>query len=199
CLALPGWVAGRLRAHADGADAVASLLCNADPDNRSAAASALLLHRKRMRHTPPGDRLQAGLSYDRRVLERLGTFREDLRAGEDSDYKQRLLAVGARIAERDDVVTAHRYPGAPLELVRDQWRRGVRQARARAAVGLHERRRRLPYDTLRSAWRAVRGAARVPDPEERRRLLHGWPLVPVAALAYACGALAALVGDAARG
>lgn len=198
CLALPGWVAGRLRAHEAGADAVASLLCNADPANRSAAASALLLHHRRMRHAAAADRIALGLSFDRRVLERLGTFREDLRTGEDSDYKLRMLAIGARIVVSDEVITAHRYPSTPLALLRDQWKRGIRQARARAAVGLHERRRRLPLDTLSNARRALRSAARAPDPVERRRLLHGWPLVPVAALAYAGGALAALVADAAR-
>lgn len=198
CLALPGWVAGRLRAHEEGADAVASLLCNADPGNRSAAASALLLHHRRMPHAAEEERLALGLSFDRRMLERVGAFREDLRTGEDSDYKLRMLAAGARIVVSDEVVTAHRYPGQPLALVRDQFERGIRQARARAAVGLHKRRRRLALDTLRNARRAMRGAARAPDPAERRRLLHGWPLIPVAALAYAGGALAALVADAAR-
>lgn len=196
CLAAPGWLRGRLAAHRAGADAVGSLLTNAYPDVRAAAASALLLHHRRMPHAPASERLTFGLSFDRRLLERLGPFREDLRTGEDTEYKRRLIAAGARIELAETVITAHRYPRRVRDLLRDQWHRGVRQANARAALGGATA--GLPAIMLADAVRAFRWTADERDPATRRRLRHGWPLLGPAALAYAAGVAAAMRGEARR-
>lgn len=191
CLAEPGWVASRLAAHARGAQAVGSLLTNAYPDNRSAAAAALLLHHRRMAHAPPHHRLpNFGLSFERALLDRIGPFREDLRTGEDDEICGRIVEAGARIVLDPGVQTAHRNPRHPSALLRDQYRRGVRRARARTALG--QRVTPLPVGMLKDALRAWRYTNRCADPLERRRLRYGWPLIAPAAVAYSAGTTAAI-------
>ncbi len=188
CLAEPGWVAGRLAAHARGAQAVGSVLINAYPGNRSAAAAALLLHHRRMAHAPPQHRLpNFGLSFERALLDRVGPFREDMRTGEDDEICGRIMAVGGRILLDPSVQTAHRNPRHMSALLRDQYRRGVRSARARSALG--QRAVPLPL-VLKDAVRAWLYTNRCPDPVERRHLRRGWPLIAPAALAYSAGATA---------
>ncbi len=188
CLAQPGWVAGRLAAHARGAQAVGSVLINAYPGNRSAAAAALLLHHRRMAHSPPHHRLpNFGLSFERALLERIGPFREDLRTGEDDEICGRITAAGGRILLDPRVQTAHRNPRDLTALLRDQYRRGVRSARARSALGL----RTMPLPAvLKDAVRAWLYTNRCADPVERRHLRRAWPLIGPAALAYSAGATA---------
>ena len=188
CIAAPGWVAGRLRAHEDGADAVASMLVNAYPENRSAAAAALLLHHRRMPHAPEPSRLAFGLSFDRRLLEALGPFREDLRTGEDGEFKRRMN--GASIAQPATVVTAHRYPREPTVLLREQFHRGRRQMRARHVLGVETLAGRFALSMISDAGRALLRTGHIQDVAERRRVRHGWPLIPFAALAYASGVMA---------
>ena len=105
CRALPGWVAGRLREHEAGADAVADVL--EPPAAVVPRAAWLMLHRRRTARTEHALRLPAGLSYRRELLE---PFDERLRQGEDTALNERLLARGARVAYPTDVRTAHAYP-----------------------------------------------------------------------------------------
>lgn len=194
CLAQPGWVAGRLDAHARGAEAVGSVLVNAYPESRSAAAAALLLHHRRMAHAPPQHRLpNFGLSFDRALLERVGKFREDLRTGEDDEICSRILAAGGRIRLHPGVRTAHRNPRRPRALMRDQYWRGVRSARARTSLGQHPKPLRVA--ALKDAVRALHYTNRCTDPKERRHLRRGWPLVIPAAMAYSAGTTAAIWSD----
>ena len=194
CMAEPGWVAQRLAAHARGAQAVGSLLTNAYPGSRSAAAAALLLHHRRMAHAPPHHRLpNFGLSFERELLDRIGPFREDLRTGEDDEICRRAAAAGARIFLEPGVRTAHRNPRDPRALLRDQYWRGVRSARARVALG--QRVNPFPVIMLKDALRALRYTKRCANRLERRRLRHGWPLLAPAAIAYSAGATAAIWSD----
>lgn len=199
CLAEPGWVAGRVLAHRAGATAVGSLMSNAYPHSRSAAAAALLLHHRRMAHTPPQLRLQLGCSYERELIERLGGFREDLRTGEDSELKWRVHQAGLPIVVDERVVTAHRYPTGPVALGREQFWRGVRQSRARRALGMPRHRRGLALGVLADAAGAYRGTACCRDGQARRGLRHGWPLMGPGAVAYAVGAALAERGTGGRG
>ena len=112
CVALPGWVAGRLREHRRGAVAVAGTMANAHPRSLSARAAYLLLHNRRMPETPPHMRLLYSLSYQRAVFERHGRFREDLLAGEDSEFNARLEP-GAEIAWAPDVARGAPEPAQP--------------------------------------------------------------------------------------
>lgn len=188
CVAGPGWTAARLREHRAGADAVAGVLTNAFPGNRSACAAFLLLHYRMSRHAPPHDRLLYGLSYDRRLFDRFGIFREDLRGGEDTEFNARIIR-GARVAWTADICTAHRNPRAPAALLRDQYARGRRRAAAEARLGGRSRRGRIAVGALLNVAASVPRLWRIGDRAERRALIRAWPLVPAGGIAYAIGAM----------
>jgi hypothetical protein len=133
CRALPGWVAGRIREHVAGADAVADVL--EPPASVSQRAAWLLQHRRRAARTPAALRLPAGLSYRRELLDAAGPFDERLRQGEDSELNSRLHALGARIAYPIDVRTAHAYPRTARAVLADARSRGARRTVAERAIG----------------------------------------------------------------
>src|SRR4029077_1279143 len=125
CVAMPGWVAGRLRFHRVGALAVASAIVNAYPWNYFAWASYILLHARRMPGVPPYKAGLYGVSYARELFDRFGRFRADLEGGEDSEFNARF-AKSVRIEWAPHVRTAHRHPTNPQWLLRDQYVRGRR-------------------------------------------------------------------------
>ena len=193
CVAEPGWAAGRIREHHAGAAAVASSLGNAFPASTSAWASALLLHNRLLAVNDPSRRLRYGLSYERRLFDRYGSFREDLRAGEDTEFNARL-GREEKVVAAVDVRTAHRYPTTVSTMLSDAYRRGRLQA---AMVGKIERgpqgrprsikvASRGPRNILRSLWCVGRTS-----PPARARLLRAWPLVAVGGVVYSLGALSA--------
>jgi glycosyltransferase involved in cell wall biosynthesis len=190
CIALAGWAAGRLREHRAGTAAVASIMTNAYRDNSNAWAAFLLLDHGRTTVTPPRRRRLYGLSIDRELFARYGQFREDLRAAEDTEFRERL---GGKvpIAWAPDVVSAHRYPRTFGRLISDAFRRGRLQA---AVLGLARSGRplsiRVAYWGLAGSLQAMRIVVRAPT-GERMVLLRAWPLVVPASLAFAAGALTA--------
>jgi len=186
CVALPGWVAGRLREHRRGAVAVAGTMANAYRHSLSARAAYLLLHNRRMPETPAHMRLLYSLSYERAVFDRHGRFREDLLAGEDSEFNARM-ETEAEIAWAPDVRAAHRNPRNPVALVRDQYRRGSRRIAMERIDGLGHRSNVIRGARLNIGW-SVDQARRVADSAERRRLLRARPLIVAGSLAYRAGA-----------
>jgi glycosyltransferase involved in cell wall biosynthesis len=184
CIALPGWVAGRLARHRDGAEAVA---CAMTPTDSAAPslASYLLQHSGRMQHLPmPAPRYRYGLSYTRDILERYGPFPETLTAGEDSIVKWRLIAAGVDIAWAPEVVTAHRYPTTVQKLFADQYRRG----RWRSATGRVSRIRVVEQVLLEAPaalWRASRPGSQI----TAGTLARLAPLICTGALATAAGVM----------
>jgi glycosyltransferase involved in cell wall biosynthesis len=190
CLATPGWAAARLREHHAGAAAVASALTNAYPESLTAWASMLLLHSRRLAVTTPGQRLLYSLSYERGLFDRFGRFREDLRAGEDTEFNARfqehvrtVLAAGA--------LTAHRYPTEPHTMLRDAFRRGRLQAQMQGAIeGRGPQNLRVAVRGPLSVPRSLLIAARSPR-GERSTLLRAMPLLIAGSLAYTAGALTA--------
>jgi glycosyltransferase involved in cell wall biosynthesis len=193
CVAEPGWAAGRLREHRAGAEAVASSLVNAFSDSTSAWASVLLLHNRLLDVNAPGKRLLYGLSYKRTLFERYGSFREDLRAGEDTEFNARFRSA-ATVVMSDDVRTAHRYPTEVSAMLKDAYRRGRLQAAmvGRITGGPHGRPRSVmvAMGGLRSVVRALRCLLRMPAPA-RARLFRSYPLVVLGGCVYAAGALSA--------
>ena len=189
CVAAEGWAAGRLREHRAGAAAVASPPTNAYPDSTSAWASLLLLHNRRLAVNAPGQRLHYSLSYDRALFHRFGRFREDLRAGEDTDFNARFES-RVSIVLAPDVRTAHRYPTDPRSMLGDAYRRGRLQARTQGALDGRPRTLRVATRGPRNVLRSLVVAKRAPAPT-RRRLFQAWPLVVVGGAAYAIGALSA--------
>jgi glycosyltransferase involved in cell wall biosynthesis len=195
CRAEPGWIAGRLRAHRAGAAAVAGVMSNPFPESRIASASHLLLYPRRLAHTEPTRRLFYGLSYDRRLFDRYGRFREDMRSGEDTDFNRRFLEHAA-VAWAPDVRTAHVYPTRLRDFLPDQYRRGRLQAIAFERVG-EPKAARLARRAVGDVPLCVEMAWRTADPQERRSLLRTWPLLVPGALMFAAGALSHVVRPAA--
>ncbi|HEV7993901.1 MAG TPA: glycosyltransferase family A protein [Gemmatimonadaceae bacterium] len=191
CLATPGWAAARLRAHRNGASAVASPLTNANPESVIAWSSLLLQHNRRLAVTRPSQRLHYSLSYERALFERFGRFREDLRAGEDTEFNDRLRGF-TRIVLAEDAVTAHRYPTAMRDMLRDAFRRGSLQARMQGAIdGGAAQRLRVAASGPRNVIRSLIVSLRS-DPPDRGALLRACPLVVLGAAAYSAGALLAV-------
>lgn len=189
CVAEPGWVAGRLARHRAGALAVSSAVTNLAADNPPAWAAHVALFSRRMPGLAASEAAHYGVSYDRRLFDRFGLFRADLRTGEDTELNGRLR--GVELAWAPEVRSAHRHPVTARGLLGDQRERGRRMA-----AGLHRltgRRAglrvarnaivRLP-SSLRTAWRGSL-------PGERRRVAAAAPLLLPAAASYAFGALGA--------
>jgi len=181
CRALPGWVAGRLREHEAGADAVADVL--EPPAAVVPRAAWLMLHRRRTARTERSLRLPLGLSYRRELLE---PFDERLRQGEDTDLNARLLALGARLACPTDVRTAHAYPNTARRVLSDAYARGKRRVVAERAIAGAGRAR-----VLREALHLIRDAPRL---EHDPRVLA---LAAASTGAYAAGVIGASRGWAA--
>lgn len=188
CVATPGWAAARLRAHRAGAAAVASAPTNASPDSSTAWASLLLQHNRRLAVTRPGQRLYYSISYDRTLFERFGKFREDLRAGEDTEFNARFQEQASPVLATD-AMTAHRYPTELRTMLRDAFRRGSLQARMQGAIdGSGAQRIRVALGGPRNVVRSLIVSLRSSQ-DERGPLLKAWPLVVAGAAAYSMGAL----------
>jgi GT2 family glycosyltransferase len=125
CLATPGWAAARLARHRAGARAVASSLAPAD-EGLIARAAWIFQHSARLPLEQPVPASLHGVSYARSDLEAHGPFREDVLVGEDTELNDLLVAAGVEIAWAPEVVTLHRYPTGPVEMLRDAWARGRR-------------------------------------------------------------------------
>jgi glycosyltransferase involved in cell wall biosynthesis len=188
CLAAPGWAAARLREHRAGAVAVASAMANADPESVAARAGLLMLYNQRLAATRPDRRLYYSMSYDRRLFERLGPFREDLRAGEDTEFNARIPREARKVFAAD-ALTVHRFPTAAGMLLRDAFRRGRLQAAMLGAIqGRGPRRARVCLWAQLNVGRSLLIAARSRGPE-RARMMSALPLVVAGSAAYAIGAL----------
>lgn len=187
CIAEPGWVASRLRRHRAGALAVASSVTNANPHSVIAWTSYISLFSTRAPGVPESLAPRYGASYARTLFERFGGFRDDLRGGEDTDFHARFAA-SEPIVWAADVRTAHRHPLTLRGLVADQFRRGARAARAwRQLNGPSPE--RVAMNALRRAPRQLRISWRHAERGQRMRIAMAALLVPLAATAYAAGAL----------
>jgi tetratricopeptide (TPR) repeat protein len=150
CQAKPGWVAGRLAAHASGALAVSSPVVPDRSDNLSSLAANAILHRRRNLTISVEKMVHYGLSYDRSIFADFGYFAPALRVGEDTDLNDRI-AERTMISAAPGVTTTHRYPNGLGALCRDMMLRGKRRAS------------HSPYTELREdpkAWRRVWQLAR---------------------------------------
>jgi hypothetical protein len=187
CRAERGWAAGRLAAHRRGAAAVSSVHSPANLRTRSEYASLLLVHPGRIASTPPARRRYHGLSYYRGLFELYGRFREDLRAGEDSEFNGRIWD-REQVAWAPDVRTTHLYPPSPGDLLRDAYRRGQLRTVAERELG-RTGTTAIVVQTFTQIALCRRIAAAAPDPAERRRLRRSWPLLLPGSIVYAAGVL----------
>jgi GT2 family glycosyltransferase len=187
CLALPGWLAARVRRHREGALAVASAVVP-HRDGLSSWATQISLFAHRMPGAPACSRLLYGASYDRRLFDRFGLFAPHLRSGEDTDFHRRL-AGEVEIAWAPEVRTAHRHPRHLPGLLADQYRRGALARRAWRDLRENEGGRTVARRILRRAPHSLAAAWRAAEPGERPWIAAAAPLLPLATAAYALGAL----------
>jgi hypothetical protein len=102
----------------------------------------------------------AGVSYARATLERFGTFADDVLAGEDTLFNDRLRDAGVPIVWAPEVVTEHLYPQRPLAMLAEEHRRG----RLRGSLhGGSRWRWRVAYGA-RAALEPLLAAIRATDP-----------------------------------
>jgi glycosyltransferase involved in cell wall biosynthesis len=189
-LAQPGWAAGRLAAHTAGAEAVSSAVVNHTRWNPFAAAAHCLLLAYRLPGVAPSRQLHYGASYARTLFARFGTFRHDLRTGEDTELRERFQG-RVRFAFRGDVRVAHRNPTSLLGLLRDQFHRGRRTVRAREELYAAPARALVARVALtrvpRSLWISLASSPL----RDWGPILWGLPWLVPGALAYAAGAATA--------
>jgi GT2 family glycosyltransferase len=189
CLAAPGWVEHRLRAHDAGHEVVGSAM--AVPQGTVALASYLVKFAPRL-PTRPAGRLQwpdagaHGTSYDRDVLDLLGGFDEVRRVAEDTEALARVHALGIPIHYEPAVRTIHEEPGRLAPFLRDQVRRGRLLQRSTGTLAPDRPRSRVVVVW----WRTLHPVLRTGWREGRR--LRGRVLM--AAPAVAAGTLAQVVG-----
>ena len=190
CIAEPGWISGRLRAHRSGGPAVASAVTNAYPHSCCAWASYMLLFSRRApgSSVPARERKLFGVSYARELFERFGLFREDMRSGEDEEFNRRFSDV-ASITWAPDVRTAHRHPTRVKALILDQFVRGIRMARGKQRIVGRPQAWRIALYTLRDLPCHVKYIWRGVERQHRSRVVRACLLMPPAALAYVSGAL----------
>ncbi len=185
CLALAGWAENRIARHKRGAATVASALVNDRPRNVFATASHLSLFARRLPEAPPDIARCYGLSYARDLFRRYGSFLEDLRTSEDTEFAARL-APGHKPVWAPEVLTVHRSPATFTAMIADQYARGARTAAARAALGQTRLKRHVRY-ALRRFVDSVRTTQRVTRGKERRVAFCLRPLIAVCVVAYVYG------------
>lgn len=172
CIAEPGWIEGRLAAHRAGHALVASAMTHAGPDRPCSWASYFDLFSGRLAGRPAGvvrppDPAAHGLSYDRRVLEQLDGFDDDIAGGEDTRAALAADALGYEVWFEPSVRTAHVGPATTRDLLADEYRRG--SLRARVAV------EQLAPTTW---WRMLAGCVPVWFIWLRTRVTRGWRDAP---------------------
>lgn len=187
CIAEEGWVRERMILHREGAEAVASSVTNPFRRNLAAWTSYISLFNRRMPGAPQHEVILFGLSYDRRLFERFGLFREDMRGAEDTEFNERLRGhVDIRWAPK--VRTAHRHSRSIANLIHDHFRRG-----RRAAVAWEQMRKfstlQIARIVLMRAPSAVRNSWHAAEPGEKKWIAAAAMLLVLPTLAYALGTL----------
>ena len=198
CVAGGSWMDLRMAAHARGAQAVASALRPAGGAKGAPAISwacHALLHLRRAPECPPNRAARYGVSYRRRLFERYGLFRPDLRIGEDTDFNERIKAAAA-IEWVPEIITFHRYPTSLPGALADMFKRGRRMWRWRRGVG------RSPLSAslhqIAESLKDARSLSKLTEGEIRRSLRRAGGYVALLAIAEAVGVVAASLADVLR-
>lgn len=186
CVAEPGALRERLKAHDGGARAVASALLCHRPHNPCALAAHLSLFARRMPRAAPAVALRYGASYARGLFEEVGLFREDMESGEDTEFNQRLSEADKPIW-RPEVRTTHLGVDTFGGFMASQFRRGRRMAGAWAALGGCDN-LAVARDAIARTSLVVREGVGAVEPEHRASAWMAIPLIACGNLAYAWGA-----------
>ncbi len=189
CTAARGWSHHRIRAHQNGQATVASAVVPSHPRSRIAWASHIALFRRRLPGVDRKDAAVYGASYERVLFATYGLFRADIRVGEDTEFHARLPKEHQPVWT-PQVQAIHDSPTGLVQLIRDQYTRGVRASDAAWNVSG----RRIAFSP-RWTYMQVRSAIRLSRHAVKRRELPtvrvAWLLLPLAIGAYAMGGAAA--------
>jgi peptidoglycan-N-acetylglucosamine deacetylase len=173
-VAHPDWLRRRLAAHRSGYRAVAGAIINGRPGHPIATAAHYLEYSALI----PSRRILAEqdvphcLSYARSLFERLGSFPEGTRTGEDTLFNERCLAAGVRVGFEPQAKLAHLGPTRLRPYLRHQYEHGVGLARCvrlhghRSPIGLADQRigaaltRIFVAYPVRRWWNSIQRVAR---------------------------------------
>jgi glycosyltransferase involved in cell wall biosynthesis len=185
CIAAPGWVAERLRAHMEGHSAVGCVVENDKTGNPFAWAAHLMTYGHRM--TASSYEGQAyGASYDRALFDKYGYFSETMTIGEDSEFHSRFKQSDF-VSLHPGIRTIHGNPCGPISFLADQWRRGMRAHLMaeflRANFTLHYMVKGAASRVLSSIYLSATCLKK----RERLRAIMSWPMLPIGALSYLIG------------
>ncbi len=192
CVAAPGWLDARLRAHRAGYAAVAGAVANAGPDRPWARAALFLGYRQRL---PMGAGHEVAwphpaahsLSYSRDLLEEVGSFDPRISIGEDTEMARILAERGVAVWFEPRATIGHHGPISTRALIRDQYRRGAQYVEQNRIdrPGSGTAASILAVEAARW-WRAVRGstAAGIRYDGWRAVVAVPWILLGAAALRF---------------
>ena len=127
CVALPGWVEGRLQKHKAGALMVSTAVVPSNPNSMVGMLVNLLVFPRRSPALNEDEVIHFGISYHRSVFWQVGYFATGMRVGEDSEFNARakILAMPVWTPE---VVARHEDPKSILSLLVQIYGRARRQA-----------------------------------------------------------------------
>jgi glycosyltransferase involved in cell wall biosynthesis len=184
CVAAPGWVAERIRAHMAGECAVGSVVENDKPWNPFAWAAHLMTYGHRM----VGGMGAAvyGASYDRILFDKYGYFSEAMVIGEDSEFHSRFRPSDT-IWLRPTIRTIHRNPAGPISFLEDQFHRGIRGRYLADFLGADFSAAYIAHTTVRRVARSVSLSVIGLRGKERSLAVCCWPLMPLGAAFYFAG------------
>ncbi|HMS93791.1 MAG TPA: glycosyltransferase [Tabrizicola sp.] len=127
CQAMPGWVAGRLRAHALGARSVSNPVVPEPGASPVSVAGLKLRYSVRSPDTPLSNVSHFGRSYTREARALAGCFPSGLRGSEDQALNARIDRI-ARCVWAPDVLTTHKEPSSLWRMMAENLGRGIRMA-----------------------------------------------------------------------
>lgn len=186
CIVKPGWVRSRIDAHQAGAVAVSGAMAPPETNSIPEWASHILLFANRLPGVSEAHAGRYSVSYDRRLFSEYGGFREDLRAGEDTEFNARFQPHHP-ISWVPMIQCTHQHPRTLRALLSDQFARGQRMCKVR--IQWHGQLNRVPLflNAVLRWWPLWKTARRATDGQERHQVWKCLPVLPLGALAYAMG------------
>ena len=187
-VAHPGWGDGRRRRHRAGAKAVAACMVALPDEATPGLAAHMIMFHTRAPTAPEDRRKLYGVSYARELFDEAGPFRADLRTAEDTEFHSRL---GVPIEWAPEVRNSHRGPATVRALLADRFVRGRRAAEAAHLFPGSPTPRQLAVSSVRNIRLAAYWSWHGASPEERRRQVRAWPLLPLATASFCAGIVTA--------
>ena len=173
CIVRPDWARRRSFFHLSGASTVGGAIENAYPNNASAWADHFVSWPRRT-----AGRLRS-LSYDRRLFQAYGLFREDLANDEEKEFHKRLPR-HLRPVRKVNVPTMRCYPTGLRDLLSEQFSRGVRE------VSIGNDRWGGNLNVWRRAWRRALDSY-LKAKKNQTAILLAIPIIPIALAARCVG------------